>query len=122
MLGLISVAHCAVLDSTAVIKDVVALHVTIGHFKLTQRASISTQIAELRGLLLGTTSTDSSTSTTPDYFALAAAGEIPFVINAWKADVIASVILLKREVEAATGKDLKWIMYVLLLFALPRPS
>ena len=99
-----------VLDADAIIKDVVALHVTVGHFKLTQRASISTQIAELRGLLLGTTSTDTSTSTTPDYFALAAKGEIPLVVNAWKADTIATIILLKREVEESSEKPLRWIM------------
>ncbi|KAL8291602.1 hypothetical protein RQP46_001860 [Phenoliferia psychrophenolica] len=100
-----------VLDAHAIIKDVVALHVTVGHFKLTQRASISTQIAELRGLLLGTTSTDSSSSTTPDYFHLAGQGEIPLVVNAWKADTIATIILLKREVEKESGKPLKWIIH-----------
>ncbi|KAK4704844.1 hypothetical protein P7C70_g1364, partial [Phenoliferia sp. Uapishka_3] len=100
-----------ILDSHAILKDVVALHVTVGHFKLTQRASISTQIAELRGLLLGTTSTDTSTSTTPDYFRMAGRGEIPLVINAWKADTIATIILLKREVEKHSKKPLKWIIH-----------
>lgn len=118
-LGLIPLAAHKVLDPTAIIKDVVALHVNIGH---TGRASISTQIAQLRALLLVTTSPDSSSSTTPRYFALAASGKIPLVINTGKADIIASIILLKREVDHATGKALKWIMSVLPLCPFPFPS
>ncbi|KAM0746981.1 composite domain of metallo-dependent hydrolase [Meredithblackwellia eburnea MCA 4105] len=100
-----------VLEPGAVIKEVVALHVTVGHFKLSQRASISTQIAELRRLLLGTASGEVGNSTEPDYFALAGKGEIPFVINAWKADTIATIILLKREIQKTSTKPLKWIIH-----------
>ncbi|KAI5480118.1 hypothetical protein MNV49_001778 [Pseudohyphozyma bogoriensis] len=103
-----------VLEEGAVLKDVVALHVTLGHYKLTQRASVSTQIAELRRLLLGAGSSDTdlkAPGATPDYFAAAGRGEIPLVVNVWKADTIASLILLKREVEAATGGHLKWAIH-----------
>lgn len=104
-----------VLEPGAIIKEVVALHVTIGHFKLTQRASVSTQIAELRRLLLGIRKGDSvDDDASLEYFALAGQGEIPLVINAWKADTIASSILLKREVEVRSKKPLKFIMWAFL--------
>lgn len=81
--------------------------------------SISTEIAELRGLLLGGLRGDAATSDGTDYFALVARGEIPLVVNAWKADVIATLILLKKEVEAAStlmgGKKLRWVMCVFSL-------
>lgn len=111
-----------VLEPHAVIKDVVALHVTIGHYKGSQTPSISTQIAELRLLLLSnldSAASSSSHSKDPiNYFALAAVGKIPLVINAWKADVIASIVLLKREVEEvierevdfSSRRQLSWIM------------
>lgn len=96
-----------------------ALHVTIGHYKGTQTPSISTQIAELRALLLtDLLDASSTTSSSPNYFALAAKGKIPLVINAWKADIISSIILLQREVEGIVNKEvdvssrrsLKWVM------------
>lgn len=93
-------------------------HRTIGHYKGTQMPSISTEIAELRGLLLGGLRGDAATSEGTDYFTLVAKGEIPLVINAWKADVIATLILLKKEVERTSislgGKKLKWVMCVVL--------
>lgn len=112
----------AVLDTGAIIKEAVALHVTIGHYKGTQRASISTQIAELRSLLLsGLLAAEQSPHSTAykstDYFAMAATGRISLVINAWKADVMATLILLKKEVEAAGATDLKWVMYVVLFIS-----
>jgi hypothetical protein len=36
----------------AVIQEITALHVSVGHFSLTGRPSVSTQIAALRNLLL----------------------------------------------------------------------
>lgn len=89
----------AVLDSHALIKEAVALHVTIGHYKGTQTPSISTEIAELRRLLLGGLQRDTSDRVKADYFALAAHGKIPLVINAFKADNMAILVKLKSEIE-----------------------
>lgn len=48
---------------------------------------------------------------------MVAKGELPLVIEVDKADTIASLILLKKEIEnAAEGRyELRWIMYVSLL-------
>jgi hypothetical protein len=106
----------AVLESGAIIKEAVALHVTIGHYKGTQMPSISTEIAELRSLLLSGLFAAESPRTNAyapqDYFAMAAMGKIPLVVNAWKADVMATLILLKKEVEAAGATNLRWVMCV----------
>ncbi|KAF9241521.1 hypothetical protein BU15DRAFT_87115 [Melanogaster broomeanus] len=77
------------LEEGAVVQDIAALHVNIGH---SRSGSVSTQIAALRHLLLD------SASGTP--FDLVAKGEIPLVVQAQNADIIASLIKLKKEVEA----------------------
>ncbi|GAA5872453.1 hypothetical protein JCM1840_006065 [Sporobolomyces johnsonii] len=110
-----------VLEPGAILSEDVALHVTIGHYKASQTPSISTEIAELRGLLLDglvsdpTASPTSARPTWPakNYFALAAKGEIPLVINAWKADVLANLVRLKREIENKGGRPgkLRWIIH-----------
>jgi len=105
-----------VLDSGAIVGSEAALHVQIGHYKGAQEPSISTEIAQLRSLLLNGLESASSTSFTSasstDYFSLAVKGEIPLVIEVDKADTIASLILLKREIEkkAESRYDMRWIL------------
>ncbi|KAM0792660.1 hypothetical protein ACM66B_002440 [Microbotryomycetes sp. NB124-2] len=102
-----------VLERGSVLSDRAGLHVTIGHYKGTQTPSISTEIAELRRLLLAGLERDESDRVNADYFALAARGEIPLVINAWKADVIATLIKLKSEIESEPNATapLHWIIH-----------
>ncbi|KAG9316540.1 composite domain of metallo-dependent hydrolase [Chiua virens] len=84
------------LQDGAVIQDTAALHVNIGH---STSRSVSTQIAALRHLLLD------GTGETP--FDHVAKGEIPLVVQVENADIIASLVKLKHEVEAARNVDLK---------------
>lgn len=88
-----------------------ALHLTIGHDS-SAPPSISTQIGVLRRLLLGSVSLESLTKAfngpesahdEPDYFALAAYGALPLVVNVWKADHMATLIHLKDEVESSVS-------------------
>ncbi|KIJ18775.1 hypothetical protein PAXINDRAFT_71407 [Paxillus involutus ATCC 200175] len=86
------------LEEGAVIQETAALHINIGHSR-SGSPSVSTQIAALRRLLLG------SVSGTP--FDLAAKGEIPIVVQAQNADIVASLIKLKKEIEASTNTALR---------------
>ncbi|KAH7888764.1 composite domain of metallo-dependent hydrolase [Phlebopus sp. FC_14] len=86
------------LEKGAVIQGVTALHVTVG-YSWSGSPSVSTQIAVLRHLLLD------SPSGTP--FSLAAQGELPLVVQTHSADIIASLIKLKKEIEFTTNTDLK---------------
>ncbi|GAA6021304.1 hypothetical protein JCM11491_005797 [Sporobolomyces phaffii] len=104
-----------ILESEAIISDRAALHVAIGHYKGSQEPSVSTEIAQLRSLLLaGLDSEQAATATRVevDYFGLVAKGELPLVIEVDKADTIASLILLKHEVEAAAENrySMRWII------------
>ncbi|KAF7348547.1 Carbohydrate esterase family 9 protein [Mycena venus] len=83
----------------AVIQEVTALHVALS---LSSGVSVSTQIATLRGLLLGAGKGDLG-----QRFEDVVAGKIPLVIHAESADVIASLLVLKKEVEVATGTPIR---------------
>ncbi|KAF7323766.1 Carbohydrate esterase family 9 protein [Mycena kentingensis (nom. inval.)] len=78
----------------ALVQGVTALHVTLS---LNGRASVSTQMAALRGLLLGD---GKAKGEVKQSFEDAALGKIPLVVGAENADIIASVLLLKKEVES----------------------
>jgi len=80
------------LTTGAIITPVAALHVSIVDY--VKKPSISTQIAALRFLLLGKGEGDVGA-----YFNKAAKGEIPLVIDTENADVIATLLSLKEEVE-----------------------
>lgn len=86
------------LEDGAVVQDVAALHVQIGHSN--RGPSISTQIAALRNILLN----DESSSTR---FPEVAKGAIPLVVQVQNADIIASLIELKKEVKTRTGTDIR---------------
>ena len=100
----------------AVIQEVTALHVSVGHFA--SRPSISTQIAALRSLLLELTNETPTDVSKPFRDAVKVRqilarrhlytefrqGVIPIVVEAHNADVIATLIQLKRDVEKMGAK------------------
>ncbi|KLO20165.1 composite domain of metallo-dependent hydrolase [Schizopora paradoxa] len=85
----------------AVIKDVAAFHVSIGHSN-SGRPSVSTQIGVLRKLLTLSRNDDHG-----QHVANVMKGEIPLVVDVHSADIIASLISLKKEVQESTGSLLK---------------
>ncbi|PBK99152.1 carbohydrate esterase family 9 protein [Armillaria gallica] len=87
------------LQKGAVVQDATALHVIVS---LNSPISVSTQIATLRRLLLGGGSGDLGTQ-----FERVAAGKIPLVIDVDNTDIMASLILLKSEIERTTGIPLR---------------
>ncbi|KAH9992672.1 carbohydrate esterase family 9 protein [Russula vinacea] len=87
------------LANGAVIQEVTALHVSVGHF--TTRPSVSTQISALRNLLLELT--DDPLTDASKLLRFTVRGVIPIVVEAYNADVIATLILLKKDVEEKTG-------------------
>ncbi|KAJ7512479.1 carbohydrate esterase family 9 protein [Mycena galericulata] len=83
----------------AVVQEVAALHVALS---LSSGISVSTQIAALRGLLLG-----EGQGEVAQRFADVVAGNIPLVVDVESADLIASLLVLKKEVEAAKGNTIR---------------
>ncbi|KAH8119709.1 composite domain of metallo-dependent hydrolase [Phellopilus nigrolimitatus] len=83
----------------AVIQDVAALHVTIGPAR---QPSVSTQIAALRRLL-----TSEQKGELGYWLKKVVQAEIPLVVDIHSADEIATLLLLKQEVEAITGNALR---------------
>ncbi|KAJ7150973.1 carbohydrate esterase family 9 protein [Mycena crocata] len=90
-------AHKLVDD--AVIQEVAALHVTLS---LSSFIGVSTQIAALRGLLLG-----DGKGEVGKWFGDVVKGKIPLVVNVESADIIASLLVLKKEVEATTRNSIR---------------
>ncbi|KAI5891592.1 composite domain of metallo-dependent hydrolase [Schizophyllum commune H4-8] len=86
------------LEKGAIVKDAVALHVRIS---MSGSTSVSTQIAALRKLLLPPAGKRN------DFAASVVQGTMPLVVHADNADVIATLIALKREVEHAIRAHLK---------------
>ncbi|KAF9012391.1 hypothetical protein BDQ17DRAFT_1419786 [Cyathus striatus] len=84
----------------AIIQDVAALHISIGSSK----PSISTQIGVLRRLLLGQGEGDLKT-----VFKDISSGKLPLVVTVQSADIMATLIQLKKEVEKKTGSDLQLV-------------
>ncbi|KAJ8496472.1 hypothetical protein ONZ51_g1109 [Trametes cubensis] len=84
----------------AVVRDVVALHCTLGHGD--PGPSVSTKIAVLRRLL-----TERVEGELGGWFQQVANGSIPLVVDVGSADIIASLISLKKEVEQKAGSTMK---------------
>ncbi|KDR75826.1 hypothetical protein GALMADRAFT_69126 [Galerina marginata CBS 339.88] len=87
------------LEEGAVVQEVTSVHVSVRHFS---KPSVSTQIAALRRLLLGPHKGDAGT-----WFKKVKNGQIPLVVEAHSADIIATLIILKKEVEAETRGEMK---------------
>ncbi|OCH88859.1 carbohydrate esterase family 9 protein [Obba rivulosa] len=83
----------------AVVQDINALHVSVRHFGA---PSISTQIAALRHLLL-----EPGENAEGNWFKDVGEGKLTLVVDADSADVIATLILLKKEVEEQFGSNVK---------------
>ncbi|KAF9653278.1 carbohydrate esterase family 9 protein [Thelephora ganbajun] len=84
------------LEDGAVVRPITALHVHVGPG---QEASVSTQIATLRKLLID--------GAKHGAFQRVAQGKIPLVVHTHSADIIATLIVLKGEVEHHTKVDIK---------------
>ncbi|KAJ7284617.1 carbohydrate esterase family 9 protein [Mycena rebaudengoi] len=88
------------LQRGAIITEATAVHVNV--LQSLPGVSVSTQIALLRKLLLRPINGPSKV-----WFQKVADGQIPLVVEAHSADIIASLILLKREVERAKGHTIR---------------
>lgn len=96
------------MERGAIVQDVVALHVVLGRSSplLPKSVSVSTQIAALRRLLYGWESTDKETGI---WFRKAAEGVVPLVIEVDNADIMASLLILKADVEDKIGSRMRMV-------------
>lgn len=105
------------LEEGAIVQTVTAVHVSIRHFS---KPSVSTQIAALRRLLLGPYEGavgDAFSDVVEVRHDLLwhlnwcltdqSQGRIPLVVEAHSADVIATLIVLKKEVEVEVEKEIR---------------
>ncbi|KAI0690097.1 composite domain of metallo-dependent hydrolase [Cytidiella melzeri] len=87
------------LDKEAVIQEVNAVHVTIRHFD--RGPSISTQVGALWRLLVHPPQGHAG-----EYFKAVADGRVTLVVNTDSADIIATLVLLKKEIETLKGHSI----------------
>ncbi|KAH8822344.1 carbohydrate esterase family 9 protein [Flagelloscypha sp. PMI_526] len=98
------------LERGAVVKHVTSLHVRVSYGRGANGGgslSVSTQIGLLRKLLLGS---GNQANGGFEWFTKAANGELPLVVEADNADIIASLILLKAEVEATMLRKMRMVI------------
>ncbi|KAH9913692.1 composite domain of metallo-dependent hydrolase [Epithele typhae] len=91
------------LEEGAVVQPVGAVHVALHPGK---SASVSTQVAALRNLLLGDTTGEMGKA-----FAKVKMGKLPLVVEVSSADIIASVIGLKADAEEALGNPIRVTLF-----------
>ncbi|KAF9481555.1 carbohydrate esterase family 9 protein [Pholiota conissans] len=89
------------LEEGAILQDITAVHMAVRH-REGGVPSISTQIAALRRLLLYPAEGEIGV-----WFGEVRSGKIPLVVEAHSADIIATLIILKKEIRAATGKEIR---------------
>ncbi|KAI0342085.1 carbohydrate esterase family 9 protein [Trametopsis cervina] len=89
------------LEDHAVIQEVNAVHVAVRHFG--RGPSVSTQISTLRRLLVNPPKGPAG-----EHFKGVADGRVTLVVDADSADIIATLILLKKEVENLTGNSISF--------------
>ncbi|KAI0920873.1 hypothetical protein AcW2_006015 [Taiwanofungus camphoratus] len=97
------------LEPNAIIKHITALHVVIGRaapYSTTPGVSVGTEIAALRRLLLNGEPTSTETGY---WFKKSAQGVIPLVIHVASADIMTTLLTLKKEVEQARGSFMKMV-------------
>ncbi|KAM6496057.1 carbohydrate esterase family 9 protein [Amanita muscaria] len=95
------------MERGAIVQDMAALHVVLGRsdpLLKSSAISVSTQLAALRRLLFGWEGTDKETG---DWFRKAAEGIVPLVVETHNADIMASLIILKAEVEEKIGSRMR---------------
>ncbi|KAJ3516436.1 hypothetical protein NLJ89_g1119 [Agrocybe chaxingu] len=88
------------LEQGAIVQEITAVHVSVRHFS---KPSVSTQIAALRRLLL-----EPSEGEAGVWFDKIKTGQMPLVVEAHSADIIATLIILKQQVEAETRQQLRF--------------
>ncbi|KAF5322050.1 hypothetical protein D9619_001859 [Psilocybe cf. subviscida] len=93
----LSAAHK--LEKGAVVQAVTAVHVSLSRWSTT---GVSTQIAALRRLLLG-----EGKGEIAEWFKKVREGELPLVVLVYSADIIATLITLKKQIEGETGLPLR---------------
>ena len=98
------------LDLGAIIRPVSALHLTIAratpYRPLAPPVSVSTQIAVLRRLLLEGISEETETGY---WFKKAVEGTIPLIIEVGSADIMASLLQLKADIEDKRGGHMRLV-------------
>ncbi|KAI0692573.1 hypothetical protein BC835DRAFT_1416500 [Cytidiella melzeri] len=98
------------LESRAVIKPVTALRMYIGHpapwITVAPVVSVSTQISALRRLLLNGVSDDQETG---KWFKKAADGSIPLILEVGNADIMATLLQLKADIEDQRGTQMNMV-------------
>ncbi|TFK22333.1 hypothetical protein FA15DRAFT_706442 [Coprinopsis marcescibilis] len=96
------------MEPGAIVQEVVALHVVLGrtHPMMQTTVSVSTQIAGLRRLLHGWESRDKETGY---WFRKAAEGVVPLVVEVDSADIMASLLILKTDVEDRIGSRMRMV-------------
>ncbi|KAL7413707.1 hypothetical protein BDY24DRAFT_340073 [Mrakia frigida] len=102
-----------ILAPGAIAQDVASLHVVIGHgggggrsYGGGSTGSISEQIRALKNLLLGA----EDGTELGEWFEKVSKGKLPLAISVTKADHIASILILKKEVEKKTGSKLRIVL------------
>ncbi|KAI0342088.1 composite domain of metallo-dependent hydrolase [Trametopsis cervina] len=88
------------LEEGAIVQAIVALHVTLGHGS---RPSLSTEIATLRRFILHPPGGKAE-----HWIHKLAKGDIPLVVRTDNADIIATLLRLKVELEAEIGHSLRF--------------
>jgi len=98
------------LEKGAIVQEVAALHVTIERNPWgSGYVSISTQIKVLRDLLLGSHEGTTSDGATEYWFREVTNSKIPLVVNVDSADIMATLLRLKAEVEEAKNSTIKLV-------------
>ncbi|KAF8597516.1 hypothetical protein BDV93DRAFT_547903 [Ceratobasidium sp. AG-I] len=92
------------LEAGAIAQREVALHARIIHDETGANAMVSTKVATLRKLLLGGLDGDKDS-----IYARVVKGQLPFVVSVEKADIMATLLQLKIEVEAASNAVLHMV-------------
>ncbi|KAG6911242.1 hypothetical protein DXG01_003109 [Tephrocybe rancida] len=96
------------MERGAIVQDVASLHVHIGrpHPLIGKGVSVSTQIAAIRRLLFGWETKDKETGY---WFRKAAEGVVPLVVDVDNADIMATLLIVKIEVEDRIGSRMRMV-------------
>ncbi|KAH8094912.1 hypothetical protein BXZ70DRAFT_343845 [Cristinia sonorae] len=97
------------LDENAIVKEITAIHLMFGRsdpLTGSTGASISTEIATLRRLLLDH---EDPKTNAGNWFQKAAEGSVPLIIHVNGADIMAALLRLKAEIEEQSGSQMKMV-------------
>lgn len=97
------------MERGAILQDATALHIIMGRSHPlfpNKRPSVSSQISTLRRLLYGW---EANERVTGEWFQKAAEGVIPLVIDVHSADIMASLLIMKADVEYKIGSRMRMV-------------